>query len=80
MYVHQRQGSLEVICGPMFSGKSEELIRRIKRAIIARQRVQVFKPALDDRYDVSAIASHSQRKHDAIPVKDSEERRRHLDP
>ncbi len=80
MYVHQRQGSLEVICGPMFSGKSEELIRRIKRAIIARQRVQVFKPALDDRYDASAIASHSQRKHDAIPVKDSEELRRHLDP
>lgn len=80
MYVHQRQGSLEVICGPMFSGKSEELIRRIKRAIIARQRVQVFKPALDDRYDASAIASHSQRKHDAIPVKDSEELRRNLDP
>ena len=46
MFVHQRQGSLEVICGPMFSGKSEELIRRIKRAIIARQKVQVFKPAL----------------------------------
>ncbi len=80
MYVHQRQGSLEVICGPMFSGKSEELIRRIKRAIIARQRVQVFKPALDDRYDASAIASHSQGRHDAIPVKDSEELRRHLDP
>ena len=80
MFVHQRQGSLEVICGPMFSGKSEELIRRIKRAIIARQKVQVFKPALDDRYDVSAIASHSQRKHDAIPVKDSVELARHLDP
>jgi thymidine kinase len=64
MFVHQRQGSLEVICGPMFSGKSEELIRRIKRAIIARQKVQVFKPALDDRYDASAIASHSQaRRH-----------------
>jgi thymidine kinase len=80
MYVHQRQGSLEVICGPMFSGKSEELIRRIKRAIIARQRVQVFKPALDDRYDASAIASHSQGRHDAIPVKDSDELRRYLDP
>ncbi|WP_257309159.1 thymidine kinase [Geothrix fuzhouensis] len=80
MFVHQRQGSLEVICGPMFSGKSEELIRRIKRAIIAKQKVQVFKPALDDRYDVSAIASHSQRKHDAVPVKDSVELARHLDP
>ncbi len=80
MYVHQRQGSLEVICGPMFSGKSEELIRRIKRAIIAKQRVQVFKPALDDRYDAAAIASHSQRKHEAIPVKDTAELLRHLDP
>ena len=80
MFVHQRQGSLEVICGPMFSGKSEELIRRIKRAVIAKQKVQVFKPALDDRYDASAIASHSQRKHDAIPVKDSTELARHLDP
>jgi len=80
MIVHQRQGSLEVICGPMFSGKSEELIRRIKRAIIAKQKVQVFKPALDDRYDASAIASHSQRKHEAIPVKDTVELARHLDP
>lgn len=80
MFVHQRQGSLEVICGPMFSGKSEELIRRIKRAIIAKQKVQVFKPALDDRYDASAIASHSQRKHEAIPVKNTEELLRHLDP
>jgi thymidine kinase len=80
MFVHQHQGSLEVICGPMFSGKSEELIRRITRAIIARQKVQVFKPALDDRYDASAIASHSQRKHEAIPVKDSVELARYLDP
>lgn len=80
MFVHQRQGSLEVICGPMFSGKSEELIRRIKRAIIARQKVQVFKPALDDRYDASAIASHGQRKHEAIPVKATAELVRHLDP
>ena len=80
MFVHQRQGFLEVICGPMFSGKSEELIRRIKRAIIAKQKVQVFKPALDDRYDASAIASHSQRKHEAIPVKDTVELARHLDP
>ncbi|MBK9796010.1 MAG: thymidine kinase [Holophagaceae bacterium] len=80
MFVHQRQGSLEVICGPMFSGKSEELIRRIKRALIGKQRVQVFKPALDDRYDISAIASHSQRKHEAIPVKNTVELARLLDP
>jgi len=63
----------------MFSGKSEELIRRIKRAIIAKQKVQVFKPALDDRYDVSAVASHSQRKHEAIAVKNVEELLRNLD-
>ncbi len=51
-------GWIEVICGPMFSGKSEELIRRLRRAMIARQRVQVFKPALDDRYSLDEIVSH----------------------
>jgi thymidine kinase len=45
------QGSIEVVCGPMFSGKTEELIRRVKRAQIAKQRVQIFKPAIDVRYD-----------------------------
>jgi thymidine kinase len=75
-----RQGSIEVICGPMFSGKSEELIRRVKRATIARRRVQVFKPALDDRYDASAVASHSQQKHDAVPVGSAAELAGQLDP
>lgn len=51
-------GWIEVICGPMFSGKSEELIRRLRRAMIARKRVQVFKPALDDRYSSDEIVSH----------------------
>ncbi len=51
-------GWIEVICGPMFSGKSEELIRRLRRAMIARKRVQVFKPALDDRYSPDEIVSH----------------------
>jgi len=51
-------GWIEVICGPMFSGKSEELIRRLRRAMIARKRVQVFKPALDDRYSADEIVSH----------------------
>lgn len=54
-------GHLEVIVGPMFSGKSEELIRRLTRAVIARQRVMVFKPALDDRYQAQAVASHAGR-------------------
>src|SRR5581483_3918022 len=52
-------GWIEVICGPMFSGKSEELMRRLRRAIIARKRVQVFKPLLDDRYSVNEIVSHN---------------------
>src|SRR5882724_9625405 len=52
-------GWIEVICGPMFSGKSEELIRRLRRALIARKRVQVFKPVIDDRYSVEEIVSHS---------------------
>lgn len=75
-----RQGSLEVICGPMFSGKSEELIRRVKRALIARRRVQVFKPALDDRYDASSVASHSAQKHEAVPVGSAADLASRLDP
>lgn len=51
-------GWIEVICGPMFSGKSEELIRRLRRARIARKRVQVFKPKMDDRYSPDEIVSH----------------------
>jgi thymidine kinase len=53
------QGRLEVIAGPMFSGKTEELIRRLRRAVIAKQKVQVFKPALDNRYAETAVASHA---------------------
>lgn len=55
-------GWMEVICGPMFSGKSEELIRRLRRAEIARQRVQIFKPGLDQRYSSDHIVSHSDLK------------------
>lgn len=51
-------GWIEVICGPMFSGKSEELMRRLRRAMIARKRVQVFKPVIDDRYSHNEIVSH----------------------
>ena len=52
-------GWIEVICGPMFSGKSEELIRRLRRAMIARKRVEVFKPVIDDRYSSAEIVSHN---------------------
>ena len=54
----RRRGWVEVVCGSMFSGKTEELIRRLKRARIARQRVALFKPALDTRYDAEAVVSH----------------------
>lgn len=62
-------GWIEVVCGPMFSGKTEELIRRLKRALIARQSVQAFKPAIDDRYDVHDIASHAGRRLEASAVR-----------
>lgn len=55
-------GWIEVICGPMFSGKSEELIRRLRRALIARKRVQVFKPVLDNRYSSDEIVSHGDAR------------------
>lgn len=61
-------GWIEVIAGSMFSGKSEELIRRLNRARIARQKVQVFKPKIDARYSDEEIASHSGQKHLSIPV------------
>ena len=57
--VKGNMGWIEVVVGPMFSGKSEELIRRLRRAEIARQRVQIFKPAIDARYAANEIVSHS---------------------
>ena len=57
-YETSRRGCIEVICGSMFSGKTEELIRRLKRAKIARQRVEIFKPAIDKRYSEEDIVSH----------------------
>src|SRR3954466_6980880 len=65
---HNGTGWVEVIVGSMFSGKSEELIRRLNRARIARQKVQVFKPGIDVRYSEEEIASHSGQKHVSMPV------------
>jgi thymidine kinase len=62
------RGWIEVICGSMFSGKTEELIRRVRRAQIARQKVQVFKPRVDDRYQAEKVASHTGMRLDAIVV------------
>ncbi len=66
-------GWIEVICGSMFSGKSEELIRRVRRVQIAKKKVQVFKPTIDDRYGVQHISSHNGTKVEAINVVKSKE-------
>ena len=65
-------GWIEVVCGSMFSGKTEELIRRVRRAKIARQKVQVFKPALDTRYAVEKVTSHDGLGTEAVPVDSSQ--------
>ena len=72
-------GWIEVVCGPMFSGKSEELIRRLRRAEIARQRVQIFKPGIDQRYANDHIVSHSELKIQSEGVKDWQELEKKLD-
>ena len=73
-------GRIEVIAGPMFSGKSEELIRRLKRARIARQRVACYKPDIDLRYHRTAIASHSSHTHEACTVANTEHLKAELLP
>jgi thymidine kinase len=69
----ERGGWLEVVCGPMFSGKSEELIRRLRRAEIAGQRALVVKPRIDDRYDIGHVVSHAGAKMRAVAVSRPEE-------
>jgi thymidine kinase len=66
--MQHHDGHIEVICGSMFCGKTEELIRRVRRAIIARQEVQVFKPLIDDRYGVDHVSSHDGQRVEAQPV------------
>jgi thymidine kinase len=66
-------GWIEAICGPMFSGKSEELIRRLRRAGVARKRVQVFKPAIDDRYSLDEIVSHGDQRMKSVAVAGAKE-------
>jgi thymidine kinase len=66
-------GWIEVICGSMFSGKTEELIRRINRALIAKQEVRIFKPALDTRYDEQKVVSHNRNAVHSYPIAHSEE-------
>ena len=67
-HYNRPDGTIEVICGSMFSGKTEELIRRIKRAQIANQNVEIFKPQLDKRYDEHDVVSHNQNAVSSVPV------------
>ena len=66
-------GWIEVICGSMFSGKTEELIRRLRRAQIAGLKVEIFKPAMDNRYDEEAIVSHNQQRIPSTIIHNSQE-------
>ena len=75
-----RAGWIEVIAGSMFSGKSEELIRRLRRARIARQKVQVFKPEIDARFSNNHIVSHSEMKHESSNVRTAQEIRANVLP
>ncbi len=68
----ERRGSIEVICGSMFSGKTEELIRRLKRVKIANLRVEIFKPKIDVRYDVQNIVSHDEKAIQSTPIDNSQ--------
>ena len=72
VHSNERRGSIEVICGSMFSGKTEELIRRLKRAKIAKQRVEIFKPAVDTRYSETEVVSHDANSIASTPVSSSQ--------
>ena len=63
-------GTIEVICGPMFAGKSEELLRRINRLVYAKKKFLVFKPSIDNRYSETEVVSHNQHKYKAIALMD----------
>lgn len=78
-FMRHIHGSIEVVCGSMFSGKTDELIRRLVRATIAKQKVQVFKPAIDVRYAVEKVASHTGSTFDAIPVEKAADIRSKVD-
>lgn len=80
MYRQSNSGWIELICGSMFSGKTEELIRRVKRAQIARQKIQVFKPQLDNRYGAETVSSHNGLELDAVPVASAQELLAQVDP
>ena len=69
---HLRHGSIEVICGSMFSGKTEELMRRLRRAAIAKMKVEVYKPATDIRYDQEKVVSHDANAVESTPLENAQ--------
>ncbi len=71
IHLKEKRGSIEVICGSMFSGKTEELLRRLKRAKIAKQRVEIFKPTIDVRYSEEEVVSHDKNSILSTPVDSS---------
>jgi thymidine kinase len=75
----QRRGWIEVICGSMFSGKTEELIRRINRARIAKQKVEIFKPEIDKRYDEINVVSHNHSSISSVPLQTAQQMLLYLD-
>ncbi|UII55762.1 thymidine kinase [Cytobacillus spongiae] len=79
MYVMKQHGWVEVICGSMFSGKSEELIRRVRRTQFAKQKIVVFKPQIDNRYSEEAVVSHNGTSLFAIPISRSHDIFQHIE-
>ena len=76
----KRLGSITVVCGSMYAGKSEELIRRARRALYAKKKVQVFKPSIDLRFDDQMVVTHMGVKHEALPVATVKEMEEAIDP
>jgi len=70
---HKKSGCIEVVCGSMFSGKTEELLRRLRRAQFANQKVEIFKPAVDDRYSEIEVVSHDSTRIKSRPIQDASE-------
>lgn len=73
MFENRKIGWIECICGSMFSGKSEELLRRIKRGVIAKQKVLLFKPTIDNRYEADKVSTHNGNSYDSICIESSSE-------
>jgi len=79
MYLNQRDGWIEVICGPMFAGKTEELLRRVKRLEYARKNIVVFKPIIDNRYSENEVVSHNNNRTKSVNISHARQIFTHID-